>query len=192
MTHLRIGAAATVALFLGLAPHALTAQQDWTLDLESTLRLGSHQTRWGELYETRVIELQAGDRWRFELSSPFFVPFLTLRAPNGEEFFRGPLTEDRTFLEFDIPLDGHWQVVVSTERPDEAGNYRLRGRRLASAVPPVGESPDEPTSGNPSFRVDGVIDPVNGTNTESWDVTLPMGHFHRRERSVRHLPDGNK
>ena len=96
----------------------------------------------GEFYEPWLVDLVEGERWCFELRSRNFAPFLTLRSPAGRELFgESTAGQGRSFLEFDVPATGHWQVVVSTMGSGQAGTFQLLAHRLVERQTGVDEPP---------------------------------------------------
>lgn len=121
-----------------VATSALAGSGDYTLIIDQpppadrvepgTLASGDQLLVTGEFYDSITFDGEAGQRVAISASSPAFDTYLILKKPSGGENFES----DDTYpgvkaaeLYFTLPDTGEYEVMVTSYRPGEAGNYVL-------------------------------------------------------------------
>jgi hypothetical protein len=102
----------------------------------------------GEWMDPRFVDGQAGERWIIDLRSSSFDPFLVLRTPEEEQIINDDFegANDRSLIDYTLPVDGQYIIGVTTYRAGESGNYDLSLRRVSSEQAAPSASADAITS----------------------------------------------
>jgi hypothetical protein len=113
--------------------------------LAGTLARGDDQLNSGEWYDTYTFEGRRGEFVVIDMTSQDFDTYLILVAPEQAEQWdnddhEGDLTRSQIALE--LPADGTYEVLATTYRPGETGEYAVSIRTVDDSFPdaaPVGE-----------------------------------------------------
>jgi hypothetical protein len=104
-----------------------------------TLGEGDMQISSGEWMDAFPVSGQAGERWIVDLRSSSFDPFLIVRTPDEEQVqnddFEG--ANDRSLIDYTLPVTGDYLIGVTTYRAGEAGSYDLSLRRVGTEEQPA-------------------------------------------------------
>ena len=102
----------------------------------------------GEWMDPIFVDGQAGERWIIDLRSSSFDPFLVLRTPEEEQIINDDFegANDRSLIDYTLPVDGQYIIGVTTYRAGESGSYDLSLRRVSEDQAAPSASADAITS----------------------------------------------
>lgn len=112
---------------------------DWTAGATVTGALSSHDARMstGEYYHTHFFDGIAGQPIRIHLNARAFDTYLIVITPSGEglhnDDYEGSI--DDSVVEFLMPEDGRYQVIVTSYRARETGSYTLTFSQADALLP---------------------------------------------------------
>jgi len=92
----------------------------------------------GEWMDPIFVTGQAGERWIIDLRSSSFDPFLVLRTPEDEQIINDDFegANDRSLIDFTLPVSGDYIIGVTTYRAGESGSYDVSLRKVGSDEAP--------------------------------------------------------
>ncbi|MCB9636701.1 MAG: caspase family protein [Sandaracinus sp.] len=147
--------------------------------LAGALAQGDETLQSGELVDTHVVTLAAGERVRIEARSSAFDSYLIVREPGGQQHDNDDPPgggSTNAVVDFVATQAGEHRVLVTSYRPGETGAYELVvSRDSAGGTPSTPTSPTTPTTPSaPATPVTG--DSVRGALAQG-DQTLRSGEF---------------
>ena len=95
--------------------------------VSGSLAQGAAQLQSGEFSAHQSVHADAGTTLHVRLTSTDFNPYLIVTGPNHEHFENNDFSRDTHNAGVDIPVatTGDFDVIITTDRPGEAGAYEL-------------------------------------------------------------------
>lgn len=179
---------ATLTALLAL-PNLALAVPFWSTG--GNLRYTDSRDAQGKHFHEHAVNLQAGQRYVFEMNSQHFDTYLKLHAPNGAIVAvnddSGPALNAR--IVYVAPVSGLYRLHATSFRPGATGFYRVAAERIGGFP-----NPGNPNPGNPSalvLNIHGNLnynDPfVNSRHQKTYAVTLHAGRRYSIDMTSSHF-----